>query len=211
MPPIRPNEAAPGRSRSTRHKESIRSAISTIGILLTAPLIAVFLTIFVFQSYQVDGQSMETTLNNNDRLIVWKLPKTWSRITGHQYVPKRGDIIVFVEPSLGEYGRDPSKQLIKRVVGLPGEKVVIHDGKLIIYNSEHPEGFEPDKTLPYGEAITQYTSMDKTWTIGPHEVFAVGDNRGNSLDSRTFGPIDVHNIVGKLVVRVLPLSDITRF
>src|SRR5688572_32316690 len=95
-------------------KEGWKSVASTIAILLTAPLIAVFLTVFVFQSYQVDGASMETTLSHNDRLIVWKLPKTWSKITGHDYVPKRGDVVVFVEPGLGQYGQDPGKQLIKR-------------------------------------------------------------------------------------------------
>jgi signal peptidase I len=200
----------PYKGRNASRKEGIRSALSTIGILLTAPLIAVFLTIFVFQSYQVDGSSMETTLSNNDRLIVWKLPKTWSKITGHDYVPKRGDVIVFVEPTLGQFGQDPSKQLIKRVVGLPGEKVTVRDGKLIVYNDEYPGGFEPDRTLPYGSVI-KTTSMDNTWVIGPHQLFVAGDNRGNSLDSRSFGPISTRNIVGKLVIRVLPLNDIKRF
>jgi signal peptidase I len=198
------------RNRNTSSKEGIRSVLSTVAILLTAPLIAVVLTIFVFQSYQVDGSSMETTLANNDRLIVWKLPKTWSRITGHDYVPKRGDIIVFVEPTLDEYGQDPDKQLIKRVIALPGERVTVRDGKLIVYNNEHPDGFEPDRTLPYGKNIP-VTTIDNTWTVGPHQLFVAGDNRGNSLDSRTFGPIQTHNIVGKLAVRVLPLSDMKRF
>jgi signal peptidase I len=198
------------RRRSAARKESIRSALSTIGILLTAPLIAVFLTVFVFQSYQVDGASMETTLSHNDRLIVWKLPKTWSKITGHGYIPKRGDVVVFVEPTISQFGQDPKKQLIKRVVALPGERVTVRDGKLVVYNKEHPNGFEPDKTLPYGEAI-QSTPIENTWHVGPREVFVVGDNRNNSLDSRTFGPINIENIVGKLVMRVLPLSEMKRF
>ncbi len=212
-PPVPPNRFDPrtDRRRNAARKDNIRSALSTIGILLTAPLIAVFLTVFVFQSYQVDGASMETTLSHNDRLIVWKLPKTWSKITGHGYIPKRGDIVVFVEPSISQFGQDPKKQLIKRVIGLPGEKVTVKDGRLIVYNREHPEGFEPDKTLPYGEAIQSDTPIEDTWYIGPNEVFVVGDNRNNSLDSRTFGPIKVENIVGKLIVRVLPLSEMKRF
>ena len=206
--PNRPNPRT-GR-RGTSRKESIRSALSTIGILLTAPLIAVFLTVFVFQSYQVDGASMETTLSHNDRLIVWKLPKTWSKITGHDYIPNRGDVVVFVEPALSQFGQDPGKQLIKRVVALPGERVTVRDGRLIVYNKEHPEGFEPDKLLPYGDVI-QSTSINDTWMVGPHEVFVVGDNRNNSLDSRTFGPISTQNIIGKLVMRVLPLSEMKSF
>lgn len=178
--------------------------------MLTAPLIAIFLTIFVFQSYQVDGESMETTLSHNDRLIVWKLPKTWSRITGHDYIPKRGDVVVFTEPNLGRHGQDPGKQLIKRVVGLPGERVVINDGVLTVYSDEHPGGFQPDKTLPYGDIIGE-TPMDGEWEVGEGHVFVVGDNRGNSLDSRTFEAIDANNIVGKLAVRVLPINEIKKF
>jgi signal peptidase I len=211
--PIAPGQFDPrmNRRRTASRRENIRSTLSTIGILLTAPLIAVFLTVFVFQSYQVDGASMETTLSHNDRLIVWKLPKTWSKITGHGYIPKRGDIVVFVEPGISQFGQDPKKQLIKRVIGLPGERVTVRDGKLIVYNREHPEGFEPDKTLPYGDAIQTNTPIEGTWDIGPNEVFVVGDNRNNSLDSRTFGPINIENIVGKLVIRVLPLSEMQRF
>lgn len=200
---------APRRAESAR-KEGLRSIASTIAVLLTAPLIAVFLTVFVFQSYQVDGQSMETTLSNNDRLIVWKLPKTWSRITGHDYIPKRGDVVVFVEPKLQEYGQDPGKQLIKRVVGLPGERVVVSKGVLTVYNQENPDGFQPDASLSYGDVITD-TPIDGDWTVGEHQVFVVGDNRNNSLDSRTFDPIDVDNIVGKLAVRVLPLGQLKKF
>ena len=197
------------RPRSDR-AEGFKSALSTIAILLVAPLVAVFLTMFVFQSYQVDGQSMETTLFNNDRLIVWKMPKTWARITRHPYIPNRGDIIVFTEPKLGQFGQDPSKQLIKRVIALPGERVVVQNNVLTVYNKEHPNGFIPDQELPYGNVIKE-TSMDGSWTVGPDQLFVSGDNRGNSLDSRSFGPINVHNIVGKLAVRVLPLNEIKKF
>jgi signal peptidase I len=197
------------RGESSR-KEGLVSAFSTIAVLLVAPLLAIFLTMFVFQSYQVDGESMETTLAHNDRLIVWKMPKTWSRITGHDYIPKRGDVVVFVEPDLSQFGQDPGKQLIKRVLGLPGERVVIADNKLTVYNQENPNGFQPDKELPYGSVIGE-TPIDHEWEVGEGQIFVVGDNRSNSLDSRTFGPIDAGNIVGKLVIRVLPLADVKKF
>lgn len=198
------------RSHRDNRGEGLKSAFSTLAVLLVAPLIAVFLTVFVFQSYQVDGESMETTLSHNDRLVVWKMPKTWSKITGHAYIPKRGDIVVFTEPELNRFGQDPGKQLIKRVVGLPGEKIVVHDNKLTVYNDDNPQGFEPDKEMPYGDVINS-TSLDGEWTVGNNQVFVVGDNRGNSLDSRTFGPVNAQNIVGKLAIRVLPLDGAKKF
>ena len=214
-PPFAPpapaqNERVPERRHRSNRSEGLKSVLSTLAVLLVAPLIAVFLTVFVFQSYQVDGQSMETTLFHNDRLVVWKMPKTWSKITGHPYIPNRGDIVVFTEPTLGQFGQDPGKQLIKRVIALPGERVVVRNSKLTVYNKEHPDGFVPDQTLPYGDVIKS-TPMDGEWTVGNEEIFVAGDNRGNSLDSRTFGPIDASNIVGKLAIRVLPLDHIKRF
>lgn len=199
----------PDSYRPRPKREGARSIISTLAVLLIAPLVALFLTAFVFQSYQVDGQSMETTLQHNDRLLVWKVPKTWSRITGNPYIPKRGDVIVFVDRELGSFGQ-PGKQLIKRVIALPGERVVIRDGHVTVYNKEHPDGFDPDKTLPYGEVIKDTTnSVDQTVPEG--QVFVLGDNRDNSLDSRVFGPVDANDIVGKLFVRVWPVNNFKNF
>lgn len=154
---------------------------------------------------------MQQTLHNNDRLIVWKLPRTWSRITGHQYVPKRGDVIVFTEGGLSAYGQENTKQLIKRVIGLPGDRVVVANGTITIFNKQHPDGFQPDKTLPYHKQITEVTTGNIDITLGNNQVFVCGDNRTDSLDSRVFGPIDTSSIVGKLAIRILPLDDIERF
>lgn len=192
--------------------DTIRSIASTVAILLLAPLIAIFLTAFVFQSYQVDGQSMETTLQNNDRLIVWKMARTWSRISGHAYIPARGDIIIFNEPQdkLEGFEQTGTKQLIKRVVGLPGDHVVVKNGVLTIYNAQHPNGFQPDKTLPYGKNIPE-TNIDTDLVVPKNNVFVCGDNRPDSQDSRMFGPISADQIVGKLVMRVLPANSAERF
>ncbi len=110
----------------TEHRHSgWREFFSTAAILIGALLVALFIITFVFRSYQVDGPSMETTLQNDDKLIIWKVPRTWARITGHDYIPDRGDIIVFTENGLGQFGQEDSKQLIKRVIGLPGDRVVV--------------------------------------------------------------------------------------
>jgi signal peptidase I len=184
-----------------------RELLSTIGILLTAILVALFIISFVFRSYQVDGTSMLNTLQNGDKLIIWKVPRTWARVTGHPYIPKRGDIIVFTESNLAQFGQQNTKQLIKRVIGLPGDRVVIKNGDYTIYDAAHPHGFDPDKTLPYGEKDPlPYTSGNINVKLGPDQLFVSGDNRPDSLDSRYFGPINANQIIGKLIVRVFPIN-----
>lgn len=186
--------------------------LSIVFVFVAAIVLAFGLIAFVFQSYQVDGPSMENTLQNNDRLIVWKVPRTWARITSSEYVPARGDIIIFTESNLSQFGQSDVKQLVKRVIGLPGDRVVVKDGTITIYNSEHPDGFQPDKTLPYGKAHQiPYTSGDIDLTLKSNQIFVCGDNRMDSLDSRAFGPINASDIVGKLVLRVYPFSALQAF
>jgi signal peptidase I len=190
--------------------EGLRSIASTLLILIAAPLIALALTAFVFQSYEVDGPSMETTLDNRDRLIVLKAPVTVAKLSRDPYIPERGEIIVFTKPGTLQFGEDGEKQLIKRVIGLPGERVVVNDGSVTVFNSEHPEGFQPDRTLPYGDIIGR-TPGRVDITLPPNEVFVMGDNRTNSLDSRAFGSVESKDIVGTLAMRILPLSKAQRF
>lgn len=192
------------------NNSAFKEFLSTIGVLVTALAVAFLLIAFVFQSYQVDGPSMENTLQNKDRLIVWKLPRTWARVTGHSYVPKRGDIIIFTQSGLSAYGQEDTKQLIKRVIGLPGDRVVVGGGTITVFNSAHPKGFQPDKTLPYGKNIP-FTSGNVEYNIGSNELFVSGDNRPNSLDSRIFGPVKLDNVIGKLAVRIYPLNTAEKF
>jgi signal peptidase I len=185
---------------------------STIGIFILAGLFSFLIISFVFRSYQVDGPSMENTLQNNDKLIVWKLPKTWSEITGHPWIPKRGDIIVFRETGLAAFGQANTKDLIKRVIGLPGDKLVLSNGKYMIYNKKHPKGFDPDLTLGYGKKEKiPYTSGNETIVLGKNQLFVSGDNRPDSLDSRDFGPINANQIIGQLIIRFYPFSKFELF
>lgn len=189
-----------------------REVFSTIGILLLAFLVAVLLIQYVFRSYQVDGPSMESTLQNQDKLIIWKVPRTWARITHHAYIPKRGDIIIFQESGLSAYGQEDTKQLIKRVIGLPGDHVVVKDGRITVYNKANPGGFQPDDTLAYDkDHHIPLTTGDVDVTLGANQLFMCGDNRPDSLDSRAFGPIDASQIIGKLVMRVFPVNQIKTF
>lgn len=189
-----------------------REVLSTLGILVLAFGVAVLLILYVFRSYQVDGPSMETTLMNQDKLIIWKVPRTWARITGHDYIPQRGDIIVFEESGLSAYGQQDSKQLIKRVIGLPGDRVVVKDNTVTIYNRAHPDGFQPDHTLPYDkDGHIPPSNGSEDITLGSDQLFVMGDNRPDSLDSRAFGPINADQIIGKLVLRVFPINKVETF
>ncbi len=188
----------------------IRGFLSTAGIFIAAILLAWLMITFVFQTYVVDGPSMEPTLSNNDRLIVQKLGRTWARITNESYIPDRGSIIVFEKHGLYEYGTSQNKQLIKRVIGLPGDRVVVRDGVLTIYNDENPQGFRPDQTLDYGDSIRS-TNGNVDIVVGEGELFVAGDNRSNSYDSRSFGTIDADNVIGELKLRILPLDKATAF
>ena len=201
-------QAVPERQPPRPKKQVSRELISTLAIIIAAPLIAFVLTIFVFQSYEVDGPSMERTLQDKDRLIVNKLGKTWSSTTRSDFLPKRYDVIVFNYS--GATSGSGEKQLIKRVIGLPGDRVVVKEGVVTIFNDENPKGFKPDTQGPENGVITT-TDGNIDETIENGEVFVLGDNRENSLDSRVFGPIGTSDIVGKLTLRIYPLDNVERF
>jgi signal peptidase I len=190
----------------TRKKDGWKSALSTIIILIAAPLVALFLTGFVFQSYEVDGPSMQPTLENQDRLIVWKIPRTIARIRNTHYIPARGDVIVFVKRGISDFGEQADKQLIKRVIALPGERVVVHDNVITVYNKEHPDGFNPDVTVGYSKEAKP-TTGNVDLVVREGEVFVCGDNRSNSLDSRAFGAVSSDDIIGKLAARIYPFNQ----
>jgi signal peptidase I len=191
-------------------KHRFNSIFSTALLFLLAPVIALTITSFMFQSYQVDGMSMESTLQNGDRLIVNKIPVTFSKITHGTYQPNRGDIIIFNQEGIFE--ANGSRQLIKRVIGIPGDRVVIKDNSVTVYNTANPNGFNPDTHGEYtAPDTTKITSGNVDITVKPGEVFVLGDNRANSADSRVFGTIKTDTIVGHLVMRILPLGNSQTF
>jgi signal peptidase I len=210
QPPAAPQKSEPPVSKKL-NSEGVKSILSTILLLVGALVIALSIAAFVIQSYQVDGESMETTLQNNDRLIVDKIPRTVSRITHHSYVPHRGDIIIFNQTGILDSRGNEQKQLIKRVIGLPGERVVVNDGKITVYNEANPDGFNPDTSTGYKIAAKNTPGDNINVVLQSGEIFVCGDNRPNSEDSRYFGPVNVNNIVGKLVLRIFPLGKAERF
>jgi len=160
---------------------------------------------FVFQAYHVLGTSMVPTLHETDYLIVSKLGDTSAMIQSIfgknvDYIPARGQIIVF------HYPQDPTKVFVKRVVGLPGDHIVIKNGLVSVSNSANPNGFNPDTKY---ELNSTTTLIDTDETVQPGNVFVLGDNRtpGGSFDSREWGQLPSSYIIGDAVLRLLPLKD----
>ena len=185
------------------NKNDVKSVIYTVLLFILAPLFALIMIMFVFQSYVVDGSSMTPTLQNGNRVFILKLPKTIARLQGKEFVPSRHEIIVFKKPG------EPDTQLIKRVIGLPGDRVVVKDNHITIYNAANPQGFDPDANTNYGDSL-EPTVGDVDIYVGENELFVCGDNRapGGSLDSRSgIGLVPVDSIVGRLWIRYFPLSE----
>ncbi len=183
-----------------------RAIISTILLFVAAPLIALTLTRYVIRSYEVDGPSMEQTLQNQDLLIVNKWPQTWSKISRKQHVPARHEIIIFdLDEGYGE-----KRQLVKRVIGLPGERVVVKNDQISVYNNDNPNGFNPDKDQSYARPELG-SPGDVDVTVKEDEIFVCGDNRLNSLDSRYFGPVKISDVVGELTLRIFPINTLKTF
>lgn len=188
---------------------ALRSFLSFAGFVVAVVVLAVLINMYLFQSYYVDGTSMTPTLQSNDRLIIDKIPKTIADITGKPLIPKRGSIMVFNSPLIGADGKP--EQLIKRIIGLPGERVVVSNGVITIYNKQNPKGFNVDKALGLHLAPS-YGDVDEV--VPKNQFFVCGDNRGpdGSYDSRVgLGTIPSNQLVGQLLVRVLPLNKAKLF
>lgn len=174
-----------------------------------------FINTFVFRSFNVIGPSMESTLYTGDRLVVNRLPVTWSQLKNESYIPERGQIIVFKNPhfSIGISGNGENNEyIVKRVIAFPGETVELKDGKYTVFNSEYPKGFNPDDNNN-GEPGS-YTTGSGSWVVPNGELFVSGDHRqGNySYDSRNgLGTIPLYNLIGPVVLRIFPFDNIRTF
>lgn len=153
---------------------------------------------------------MEKTLFTGDRLVVDRLPVTWAMLQNRDYVPKRGQVIVFKNPQYT--AGNPDEYIVKRVIAFGGERVVLQDGKYTIYNVEHPEGFNPDD-LNHGEPGSP-TSGTFDDTVDEGTIFVSGDHReGNySFDSRNgLGFVPLGDIIGPVSFRIFPFTGIRPF
>lgn len=201
-------------AQSTSKKVSGYKSFSGIVIFLVVVIgLASLLNTFVFQSYYVDGTSMEPTLQNNDRLIISKVERTFSQLSGHSDTPTRGQVVV-LDSSVSPLTEAKDEQIVKRVIGLPGEHIHIENGEVTIKNPAHPHGFHPDQALGLSLDPTYLEgNTTQDFDIPADNIYVLGDNRGpgGSYDSRFFGPVEASKIVGRLWVRVFPLTALRAF
>ncbi len=150
--------------------------------------------------YTVNGESMDATLKNGQSMFINKLPVTVAGITGKQPIVSRGDIIV-INAIYGRVSKDklPESEhiIVKRVIGLPGERITLRAGKLLVYNQQHPTGFDIDAGASWTRTMHK---DDSTYsidiTLAQDEIFVAGDNRPGSVDSRVNGPVKLAQLIG---------------
>lgn len=185
-----------------------RAALEIVALVVVAAVIAVVVKAFIAQAFFIPSASMEPQLTAGDRVVV-------SRLSYELHEPRRGDIVVFDDPTeipdgddsfiVVRFGRDaleavglvkPSdRELIKRVVGLPGETVEVRDNTVMIDGRPLIEPYLPETTV---------TSDFSPYEVPAGQVFVMGDNRTNSKDSRIFRGVPVDSIVGRAIARVWP-------
>ncbi|HVM05995.1 MAG TPA: signal peptidase I, partial [Acidimicrobiales bacterium] len=182
-PPARADDMPPGRTA----RSSARNAAEWVIIVGAALVAALVIKTYLLQAFYIPSPSMEPTLNIQDRVLVNKLSYRLHDVN-------RGDVVVFERPpeDMGTI-----RDLIKRVIGLPGDTVEGRDGAVWINGNQLNEPY-----LPAGTVTSQFGPK----SIPEGSVWVMGDNRSNSSDSRVFGPVDEDRIIGRAFVRVWPFS-----
>jgi signal peptidase I len=194
LPDVPAEPAHRGAERQAKQKRRRRALLEWVIVLVVALGVAVLMRTFVVQTFYIPSGSMEPTLNIGDRILVDKL-------SYHLHAVHRGDIIVFAKPP-DEQLSPGINDLVKRVIGLPGETISGQNGQVYINGKPLAEPW-----LPKGVVTSNFGPVK----IPKNDYFVMGDNRGFSEDSRVFGPISGSLIVGRVVLRIWPLSHITLF
>ncbi|MEK7211450.1 MAG: signal peptidase I [Patescibacteria group bacterium] len=178
----------------------LKSALLYVAEIVQVVLISLAIIIpvryFLVQPFYVQGASMEPNFADRDYLIIDEISYRFRN-------PERGEIVVF------KYPNDPKQVFIKRIVGLPSEKINISGGKVTVYNGENTGGQVLNEDAYLSPYI--YTSGEKVVTLKSDEYFVLGDNRNSSLDSRIFGPVNQRSIIGKVWLRGWPFDKIKKF
>ena len=174
----------------TENSSSLRSLLFYIVVAVS---LALGIRFFIATPYLVSGASMDPTFKDSNYLIVDRISYTLGE-------PKRGDVIIFDLPE------NPSKSLIKRVIGLPGETVSIKGDNVEIRNTEHPNGIVLDES--YLDPANLGGVDDFETTLGSDQYFVLGDNRHVSADSRIWGNLPREYIVGRAFLRLYPFDHV---
>lgn len=180
----------------------VQEVVSFIRSLVVIVVIYVVVRGFIMQPFVVQGSSMEETFQSGDYLIVDELSYRFG-------APERGDVVVFEADFISQGAR--REFYIKRIVGIPGDRIQVQNGQVRLINRDNPEGvvIEEDAYLEEGERTRQGQFSDVT--LGADEYYVLGDNRDNSSDSRFWGVLKREYIVGKPLVRLFPFQNITLY
>lgn len=159
--------------------------------------LAIFFVVYIFvaQPHQVNGESMDPTLQTGEYLLTEKISYRFGE-------PKRGDIIVFRAPTQACIG--DGCDYIKRIIGLPGEKVLVKDGHFYVNGQLLDESEYLAASVPTNPGA--FTADEREITLGEGQYFVSGDNRPGSADSRFWGPIDQKAIIGRAFFSYWPMS-----
>ncbi len=178
----------PSAVNQPKWKKHAANAWDLVKFAAIALAIVIPVRMFIAQPFVVSGDSMFPTFHNGQYLIVDELSYNTSG-------PHRGDVVIF------KYPNDPSRFFIKRIIGMPNEKIVIKDGTVSIVNKENPDGFALNE--PY---IDEPFHTTATYETGTDQFFVMGDNRNRSSDSRIWGVLPRKLMIGRAYLRLLPIS-----
>lgn len=168
--------------------------IENIEFIIIFLIIFLPVRFFIFEPFVVVGESMEPNFHSADYLIICKVCIKLGAIN-------RYDVVIFKPPV------DESKYYIKRVIGLPGERVYLRGNEVYIYNKENPKGFKLEES--YLKEKNFYME-EQTFELNDDEYFVLGDNREESYDSRKWGPLKKERIIGKVILRIDFLSRLIK-
>ncbi len=172
-----------------RGKRFLKEIWEIVRVLLVSAAVVLPIRYFIAQPFIVRGASMEPNFEDREYLII-------DELSYYLRAPERGEVIVF------RYPKDPSEFFIKRIIGLPGERVGVERGKITISNAAHPQGIMVQE--PYLSPPGHLTHPDMNVVLGPKEYFVLGDNRDFSSDSRIWGTLNRSLMVGRVIFRAWP-------
>ena len=202
---------------------SLRDLVEWVAVIVVALVAALLIREYLVQAFEIPSASMETTINEGDRILVNKISYSVGEI-------QRGDLVVFERGTLVE---GPTDELIKRAIALPGETIELRDDGLIYiwgpdegpadgvalnepylpadYDFPVPSESDPVTTDIWDERCANQPREVGRCTLDGQSYFMMGDNRNRSTDSRFFGPVPSENIVGKAFLRIWPLGEFGGF
>ncbi len=169
----------------------LNNFLETAQVIIISLAIVFLVRSYLIQPFLVKGASMEPNFQDGNYLII-------DELSYKIRAPERGEVIVF------HYPRDPKQYFIKRIIGLPNERVEIKNQEVRIYNKDNPNGQKVDEKYLPADIITRGNLTEQ---LGSNEYFVLGDNRQASSDSRVWGSLPAENIVGRTLVRAWPIEQ----